>query len=379
MTLLGTRLTLLIGPTVAVPAPPNLLSALARVTVTHTDSTDSGFELTFHAGRGGPEAALDYPLLVNPLLRPFNRVILVATFGVMPQVLMDGIILEQELTGGTDPGTSTLTVKGKDVSVMMGREERSVEHPAQDETLIALKLIASYAQYGMIPMVIPPLAPDPPIPIERVPVQQDDDLGFLRSLAARHGYVFYVIPGPVPFTNTAYWGPPIRMGVPQRAITVNMGAETNARLGEAATAADQPTLVQGQVQDRTTNSKVPVQTFGSVRAPLAAMPTWLVHMPNVRKRQFRASGVSATQAMARAQGETEASMDSSTLDGELDADRYGGALQARALVGVRGAGYSADGFYYVKRVTHQISPGAYSQRFQLTRDGVGSTTPMVIP
>ena len=34
---------------------------------------------------------------------------------------------------------------------MMDREERSAEHPAQNETLIALKLIVSYAQYGLIP------------------------------------------------------------------------------------------------------------------------------------------------------------------------------------------------------------------------------------
>ena len=65
---------------------------------------------------------------------------------------------------------------GEDVSVMMDLEEKSAEHPAQDETIIALKLIASYAQYGLIPVVIPPVVIDPPIPIERTPVQQGTDL-----------------------------------------------------------------------------------------------------------------------------------------------------------------------------------------------------------
>ena len=45
-------------------------------------------------------------------------------------------------------------------------------------------------------MVIPPLAIDFPIPIERIPVQQGTDLEFLRKMAERHGYVFYVDPGP---------------------------------------------------------------------------------------------------------------------------------------------------------------------------------------
>jgi len=39
---------------------------------------------------------------------------------------------------------------------------------------------------------------------------------YLSETAQRYGYVFYIIPEPAPLTNTAYWGPPERMGVPQR-------------------------------------------------------------------------------------------------------------------------------------------------------------------
>ena len=70
---------------------------------------------------------------------------------------------------------------GEDVTVMMDLEEKSEEHPAQDETIIANLLILQYAQYGLIPTVIPPLAIDPPIPIERIPVQQGTDLQYLNA------------------------------------------------------------------------------------------------------------------------------------------------------------------------------------------------------
>jgi hypothetical protein len=379
MTLLGVRVTLLIGPTVAVPVPPVVIEALRSVEVVHKDEGQSGFQLVFDAGRSGPADALDYAIVANPLLKPFNRVIVVVTFNVTPRVLMDGIIARQEFAPGPQPGQATLTLKGEDVSVMMDRKERSAEHPAQDETIIANKVIATYAQYGLVPMVIPPLAIDPPIPIERVPVQQGTDLEFLRALAARHGYVFYVSPGPVPFTNVAYWGPPIRIGLPQRAITVNMGPETNATIGEAREDGLGPVQVEGKVQDRTTNASVPVRTFGSLRPPLAAMPTWLVNMANARAQQFRGTGLSAAQAMGRAQGATDASVDTVKVTGELDSGRYGGILESRALVGVRGAGYTNDGLYYVKQVTHKIERGRYTQGFELTREGRGSTTPVVVP
>ena len=380
MSLLGIHLTLLIGPTVPVPAPPNFLEALDTVEVTHSDEGRSGFQITFRAGRSGELDLLDYRLLASPLLLPFNRVVLVVTFNAIPRVLMDGIITHQQFSPSNQPGQSRLTITGEDVSVMLDREEKSVEHPAQDETIIALKLIATYAQYGLIPLVLPPLVIDPPIPIERTPVQQATDLEYLQQMAARHGYVFYVAPGPAPLTNTAYWGPPIRVGLPQRALSMNLGAETNVNSINFQNDALSPTLVSGQVQDRLTNSTVPVETFASTRVPLAALPSWLLNMPNARRVQFRQTGLNTLQAYARAQSVTDASNDNVvTATGELDSLRYGDVLQARALVGLRGVGYTYDGFYYVKNVTHRIRKEEYTQSFTLTRDGVGALSPVVVP
>ena len=38
------------------------------------------------------------------------------------------------------------------------------------------------------------------------------------------------------------------------------------------------------------------------------------------------------------------------------------------MVGVRGAGRSYDGFYYVRGVTHTMEPGSYTQSFRLSRE-----------
>jgi hypothetical protein len=377
--LTGVHLTVLIGPTVPLPAPLPLLEALEEVEVTHTDEGRSGFQLTFAVGRSGPLDLVDYKLLLLPQLRPFSRVVLVATVGPRPRVLMDGVITHQEATPRDEPGTSRLTVIGEDLSVMLDLEEKSVEHPAQDETVIATKIILSYAQLGLVPRVVPPLAIDPPIPIERTPVQQATDLGYLTEMAARHGYVFHVSPGPVPGLNTAYWGPPNRLDVPQRAISVNLGPESNAESVSFRNNALGPELQSGQVQDRVTNATVPVQTPASLRPPLSVQPAWFVNQPNVRRTQFRASGLNAMQALARAQGATDASIDAVSADGDLDTGRYGDLLQARGVVGLRGAGISYDGLYYVKRVTHTLARGSWRQRFSLTREGVGTTTPGVLP
>jgi hypothetical protein len=383
MNILGVKLTLLIGPTVPLPAPQVLTEHLDRVEVTQTDEGRSGFQIVFRAGRSGPAGALDYQLISNPLLKQHNRVVVMVFVNAIPRVLMDGIIKHQQLNPNNTPGATTLTVTGEDISVMMDQKEVTVEHPAQNEMVIALKLIAQYAQYGLIPMVLPPFLIDFPIPIERTPVQRDTDLKYLQALAGRFGYVFYIKPGPAPLTNTAYWGPPIRMGLPARALSMNLGPETNVDRLDFQYNAREATRVEGRVRDRNLNADLPVLTFASTRVPpLAAFPPLPFELSSVRTTQLTGiEGLTYAQAFARAQSITNKSMDNVlTATGEADATRYGDVLEARGLVGVRGAGYSYDGFYYVKSVTHAISSaGEYKQRFTLTREGKGSTTPVVRP
>jgi len=68
-----------------------------------------------------------------------------------------------------------------------------------------------------------------------------------------------------------------------------------------------------------------------------------------------------------------------TVSGELESVRYGNVLRPRGLVGLRGAGRTYDGTYYVRSVTHSISQLSYRQSFSLSREGTGALLPVVIP
>lgn len=378
MSLLGLRLTLLMGPTVPLPVPEPALDVLESVEVTHNDEERSGFQIVFKAVRNKTDL-LDYLIFANPQFRAGNRTIITTVFGAVPLVLMDGIVTNHQLKPATGSEPASLTLTGEDVSVMMDLARKRVEHPAQPDNVITMKIILSYAQYGLIPRVIPPAAFDVPLPIERTPVQDATDLGYLKEMATRHAYTFYVLPGPVPGTNTAYWGPPIRIGVPQRALTVDMGPETNVDSISFEFTPAEATTVQGSVQDRTTNQRIPVRTFLSTRPPLA-LNSPLLNRALTRTETFGGrSGQNAQQAMGEAQAQTDRSMDVVKVEGEVNTGKYGLPLMPRALVGLRGVGFSYDGFYYVKKVTHAIKRGEYKQKFTLTREGVGSTTPVVIP
>jgi len=377
VTALGIRLTLLAGPTVPFPPPREVMEALASVEITHNDEGRSGFQIIFQVGQNKANF-LDYALLKNPQFKTLARVVVMVSFGTVPQVLIDGIITNQQLSPSNEPSGSTLTITGEDISIMMDREERNIEHPAQSEAIIALKIIGQYAQYGLIPLVIPPPTVDIPTPIERIPTQQATDLVYLLELARRHNYVFYVTPGLAPGSNFAYWGPLIRQGIPQKALSYNLGANSNVNTLNFQNDALSPTSIIGQVQDRLTNQTLPVVSLSSLLPALSANPPDLSNLLITGREILRANGLNVIQAFAQAQARADASTNAViTAEGELNAARYGGILRARSLVDLRGVGLSYSGTYYVKQVTHKITGDAYKQQFTLTREGLGAALPTV--
>jgi len=378
MNLLGIHLNILIGPgPVTAPASIRLLDCLQEIEVKHTDEGRSGFKLVFKSGRSGPMDLADDPLLNDPQLMVRSRVVLTAMFGVVPTVISDGIITNLQISPGSEGQPTTVEVAGEDLSLLMDLEEKVEEHPAQPMPVIFAKIIATYMTHGLVPMLIPPLSLDIPNPVERIPVQRETDLDYINKIKPPD-YIFAILPGPLPMVSTAYLGPPVRLSLPQRAITVNMAHATNASGVTFNYDSAQPTQVTGQVQDRTTGTSVTASSAVSNAVPLStSQPT---SSPDSRTTLLRETqGMTASQAFAYAQSQSDQSSHALTVEGELDALAYGGALVARGLVGLRGAGMKHDGMYYVKEVTHNIKAGAYSQKFKLTRQGHGTTTPVVVP
>ena len=109
--------------------------------------------------------------------------------------------------------------------------------------------------------------------------------------------------------------------------------------------------------------------------PLAAVPTFASKLRFDRDLSAR----SVSRAFVAASAMQARSVSSSVeATGTLDTVRYGSILKPRSLIGVTGAGYSFDGYYVVSKVRHQIGKGAYSQSFTLSREGIGSVTPVVM-
>ncbi|MEU9002246.1 hypothetical protein [Streptomyces sp. NPDC048551] len=377
MSPLGLRLTVLAGPTLPVPLPGPLTARLRSVEVTENDEERSVFTLTFDGGRSSTTGAFDVPGLTGPPLAPFSRVVVVVLLGTVPFVLSDGIVTEVRLVPGNATGAATLAVTGEDVSYLLDREERDVEHPAMDAYAQVLRILAPYGARGIVPRAVPSPVVDPPLPIDRVPTQHGTDLAHLVALARDHGHVAYAMPGPVPGTSGFYWGPAVRTGPPQPALSVDLGPQTNVSEISFRTEALSPVAIEGVVMDRQTGLAVPVVVPTGVRPPLSAIPFAAANFGQTRTRRLRGATSSTIAAYSEARAQVDRSLDAVVAEGRLDGVRYGGVLRPRALVGLRGAGWSHDGLWYVREVRHELGPGSYQASFTLAREGHGALTPVL--
>jgi hypothetical protein len=304
------------------------------------------------------------------------RVILTVVVNGTPTVLMDGMLTHQQVAPDVTTGKATLTLTGKDISAAMDHIEiAGLPFPAMPPEARVLLILAKYAIFGIIPLVIPSLFLDIPIPIESIPGQQGTDYQYVTSLAKDVGYVFYVDPGPVPGTNTAYWGPEIKTGVPQPALNVNMDAHTNVESLSFSFDGLSNTLPIVFVQNQMTKVTypIPIPPVNPLQPPLGAtglIPTKIEFLKETAK-------MTPMKAIMTGLAVASASSEAVKGTGTLDVLRYGRILKSRGLVGVRGAGQAFDGLYFVKSVTHSIKRGEYKQNFTLTRNGLVSLTPTV--
>lgn len=367
-------LTLLIGPlAVPVPAPLPLVEALQSVQVTSQRNT-AGFQLVFSMGKTSP---LQLAMLPAGLLDPMTtRVVIIVTFRGVPHVLVDGVVTHHQMAPSNEPGQSTLTLTGEDLSVLMGVEQKKLTYPAVPDVGKLTTIIGQYSMYGIVPLVSPPPVDTVKSPTKGSESQTGTDLDYIKDLASRCGYTFYIEPGPVPLQSIAYFGPDIRLPVPQPALSVNSDWETNVdSLSFSLDVQSKQTAIITILDpiEHKMPIHVSVPNIDVLKPPLGARllpPAKKIFTDDFAK-------LPPDEAIKRAFGLLRPGADSVTGNGSLSVTRYGHILRARMLVGVRGAGLAYDGMYYVESVTHNIKRGEYKQSFTLSRDGLNSQTPLV--
>ena len=374
----GIQLTIMIGPVVPIPVPQMVMDALDSVEITTAAGSRSGFQMSLQFSS---KSELNTFFIIAGVMNsgpytPPLRVMLIVTLNGTPQPLFDGVMTNVQVHAGSGSAPGMVTVTGEDLTKMMDLIDFSgLPYPAMPiEARVAL-ICAKYAVFGLIPLIIPLLFPDVPIPVDRIPAHKGTDLQYIQQLAKEAGYLFYIEPGPVPGTNIAYFGPEIKVGVPQPALNVDMDALTNVENLSFSFNPTKGVLPVLYIQNQFTRIPIPIPipSINPLQPPLGLLPTPISQL----KVLNNTAKMNPMQAILAGLNVAKKSQDFVSADGSLNVLRYGRLLKARQLVGVRGAGIAYDGLYFVEKVTSTLKRGEFKQSFNLTRNGLVSLTPRV--
>jgi len=354
------------------PVPRAVMEALTEVSVRvgAGGPTPSGFELKFATSK---LSQITTQLLPSGYFDPPTRVVIAATLLGATTVLMDGVITQQDVAPSDESGKSVLSIKGEDLTRMMDVIDFGalVAYPAMPaEARVALMVAKYMPLYQIVPLVLPSILVDVPLPTETIPQQSGTDLAYINTLAERVGYTFYLQPGPVPGMSIAYWGPKLQMAIPFLAtpppLAIDWDGRSNVESLQFSFDGFKKTqfVVLVKVDDIPVPLPIPVPDVTPLSPPLGQKdPTPLKVTPLVGL-----SGYSPVEAAVIALAKAADSANVISGQGTLDVLRYGSILPARTVVQVQGAGITYDGEYFVSGVTHTIKPGSYKQSFTLVRN-----------
>ena len=362
----GIHLSLMVGPAVPRAASYEVVEALTSVEVRTETAKASTFQLQFAVSKRSKIEQTFMLAGLSPV--PIMRVIVTVTVNGQPNVLIDGVMTNHQYAPGMQ-GNSTLTVTGEDLTRMMDFTELSgIPFPAMPPFARVAVILAKYMPLGIIPKVIPNIGSFAPSVTERIAIQQGTDLQYIKCLANEAGYEFYQDPGPRPGVSFAYWGPTIKYGSEQPALTMNMDAHNNVESLNFSYDSQQRTMPIAMIQEPSSKIPIPIPV-GSI-SPLNPPMGKVIPPPTKYVFHNRTAKMSFAEAIESALAIASKSANAVSADGTLDVLRYGRVLQPRKLVGVRGAGSAFDGRYYVEQVTHKIKHGEYKQDFKLSRNAI---------
>ena len=215
-----------------------------------------------------------------------------------------------------------------------------------------------------------------PRPDREDPDPERDRPGIHPATGQGVGYVFYIEPGPVPGTSQAYWGPQVRIGIPQPRLNVNMDAWTNVDSLSSGTSRSPRCCRSCSSRTRSTRVDLPdPDPVGESAQPAAG-----VAVPIPQQVEDMDDTANLTPAEALMRGMARAVETADVVTGEWHARCRCGTGRSCRPAARRGARRRAGLRRPALRREHaptSIKLGEYKQSFTLKRNALISTSPVV--
>lgn len=305
----------------------------------------------------------DFPLLKEGKLGPGSELSVVVPDGDTMHCLVKGPVYGQQIHLEHGGSGSVLTVLGADSSIRMDREEKVV---AWTDLTDSSAVSAILSQAGFIPDVEATAASH--VELKHTLIQRETDLAFIRRLARRNGYLFWISRDAL-CIETAHFRRPVLDGEAAAELVINLtDPPPNVTSLDIAWDVERPTSTEALELDLNTKSAI----NGAVpRSPLTALGGSALIDVAAEPRIARVSAPvdDAGDLQARSEGTLIEASFFVHATGATTLAALKKVLRAHTLVNVRGAGSRHSGLWFCAAVRHLIDATEHRMDFDLIRNG----------
>ena len=348
------------------PADQSLLDVITLIEVQDDAALASAFRMQVPIGLTDDG---DWTWVAEDTFKPLTPVSISVQLGSdVNEQLMSGYITSHHVHFDKDPGASFLEVLGMDASVLMNIEEKIVAWKDLADSDIVTQILGTYGFTPEVDSTQPSYSED-----ETTIIQRGTDLAFVRRLARRNGFEFFLDTDATSGTTTGHFHQPKLSDQPQTDLALAFGDNSNVRTLEAHYDALRPTTADASGLSIGDKSNQSASASSSDLDPLGADAVLDLLDQQPKSLLTHANAFDDAELQTRAQAAVDAASWAISASGELDVTAYQAVLRARHTVLLKGAGTRYSGTYYVSRVTHSMTRDTYTQKFELTRNALALT------
>ena len=354
-----------LGVTIAVgPVPdPDLTARAAEVVVEQGLGRTTRFSVVFPVDFAGG----DVSMLSDRRLAPGSELMIVAGDGVT--VLARGPVHGHRIGLVTGGEGSSLEVLCADVSIKLDREARIAAWPNVTDSEAAMAVMG---QNVLVPDAQPTQSRH--LMTGNALIQRGSDLGFLRMLARRNGYLFWVT-SELPMVDIGHFRPAPVDAAPVATLSLKDRDAALSRL-DLSWDVERPTSAAAMGLDPANKSAL---TGDAAQSPLPAMADLALADIAPEPRHALALGIANDTGGLTARAEAVLAEEGFfvTATSTTTPEAAGAAIRAHDVVTLDGLGAVHSGNYLVSRALHRIGPGAHTIDLTMIRNGWGEAWSLI--
>ena len=346
-----------LGIAIAINGSPDAeLAQAASVEVSERMGQATAYLLRFDLGI----AAGDLPWLVDGRLDPGSELsIFVPTDGAT-ECLVKGPVHAQNIHLKHGGGGSSVEVRGADTAIVMDRATQSVVWSNVKDSDAVQTILGNY---GYTPDVETTAAMH--LDAKHTLVQRESDLSFVRRLARRNGFQFWVTCDDKG-VETAHFKRPA-LGVSAAAnLIINLDG-SNVEKFDLDWDVERPTSMDGKQIDLNTKTDMQVAVAQTPQVMLGSKGLSAI-TADTRSVHLSAPADDAGDLQARGEGAVIEADWFVRANCQTTLEKLGTVVHVHTLAEVKGAGSRHSGLYYVAAVKHTITPTEHRMDIELIRN-----------